>query len=270
MTSPTQTARTPAFDPGHFATALLDPDAPLPEGIIASHGITPSERFAVYRNNVVQGLITALEARFPIVRRVVGEEFFAAAARVHAMRNPPHSPIMALYGEDFPDFLASFAPCAELPYLADLARIETARTRAYHAADAEPLPAETFANLLAGDLAGLRMKLHPSLSIIASPHPVATIFAMNNGAQPFETFDALETWEGEELFVARVHDNVDVCLLPPGGADFLATLAARATLAEATEAGLGANPEFNLAVMLACLIRSGLVTELSSTPTSDL
>ena len=122
-----------------FALALRDPDLVLPQGVTAHNSDAPRERFAVYRNNVVVGLVGALEARFPATRKIVGEDFFKGAAKLFAATQPPRSPLMLFYGDAFPAFLADFEPAREVPYLADVARLEAARTRAYHAADAKPL-----------------------------------------------------------------------------------------------------------------------------------
>jgi len=64
-----------------FAQALLDADRPIPYGITAHNAAVPARRFAVYRNNVVAGLVKALKSRFAVVEKIVGEEFFAAMAR---------------------------------------------------------------------------------------------------------------------------------------------------------------------------------------------
>jgi len=95
-----------------FAEALRDPSKPLPMGLVSqnSHGL--EQRFAVYRNNVAIGLIEALEARFPVVRRLVGEEFFTAMARVFVQAHPPRSPLLMIYGDSFPQFIAGFGPAA--------------------------------------------------------------------------------------------------------------------------------------------------------------
>ena len=122
-----------------FATALLDADRPVPGAVTSHTARAPRKRFAVYRNNVIVGLVAALRTQFPATERIVGEDFFAAMARVYVVTEPPRSPILVAYGDGFPGFIASFAPAAELPYLADVARLEVARTRAYHAADAAPL-----------------------------------------------------------------------------------------------------------------------------------
>ena len=85
------------------------------------------------------GLVSALEARFPAIRKIVGEDFFKGAAKLFATTQPPRSPLMLFYGDAFPTFFADFEPAREVPYLADVARLEAARTRANHAADAKPL-----------------------------------------------------------------------------------------------------------------------------------
>ena len=251
------------FDEAAFAAALIDSSRPLPADILDAQGIPARERFAIYRNNVVQGLVAALETRFPAVRRVVGEEFFAAAARFYATKTPPASPFMAFYGDNFAEFLEKFEPCAELPYLPDLARLEAARTRAYHAEDATPLSAEDFAGLAPEDLMRLRLSLHPSVSIFASSFPVATIFAMNMGEAPLEE---IADWRGEEFVVARPVMTVEVHRLPEGGARFLARLTEGATLAEAAEAALAANPDFDPIPNLTHLIGGGLVTAIATQP----
>jgi hypothetical protein len=105
-----------------FAEALLDADRPVPGAVTSHTARTPQKRFAVYRNNVVTGLIAALRAQFPACERIVGEEFFAAMARVYIDTEPPRSPILVTYGDGFPAFVASFAPAADIEYLADVAR----------------------------------------------------------------------------------------------------------------------------------------------------
>lgn len=251
------------FDADAFASALLDPALSVPTDVVARGAIGAEARFAVYRNNVVQGLVAALETRFPAVRRVVGEAFFAETARLYALRTPPRSPIMTFYGDDFPTFLDSFGPCAELPYLVDLARLEAARTHAYHAADATPLEADAFAALSSAELMDLRIVLHSSVEILASAHPIATIFAMNLGNLPLEE---IADWQGEEVVIARPYATVEVRRLPQGGSVFLKCLEDSATLAEAADAAMSANPDFNLTENLTHLIGGALVTAIATRP----
>jgi hypothetical protein len=250
-----------------FATALLAPGRPAPASVMSSNS-APARRFAVYRNNVVVGLTMALQQRFPAVQRVVGTDFFAGMARAFVRRHPPCSPILMTYGDAFPPFIAKFAPAAELPYLADLARLEAARTRAYHAADAVPIDTCSFQGLHGETLAAVRIALHPSAEIVRSPHPIVTIWAMNAGErEPAPIAD----WRGEDALVARPALDVEVRMLPPGGAAFLLALAAGRALADSAEAAIAEIGDFDLATNLAGLIGSRLVVGLGGPkPSTDM
>ncbi|HEX9471881.1 MAG TPA: DNA-binding domain-containing protein [Bradyrhizobium sp.] len=242
-----------------FADALLNANRPIPCGIMAHNAAVPARRFGVYRNNVASGLVKALKSRFPVVEKIVGEEFFAAMARVFVIAQPPRSPLLATYGDDFPAFVAAFEPAREIPYLADAARLEAARTRAYHAADATPLGPGHFATLDSQALGDIRIEIHPSTEIVRSPFPIVTIWAMNSGEQELAP---IENWRGEDALVARPYLEVQVRALPQGGAAFLLALAAGRPLGAAAEAALADDPDFDLACNLAGLIGSGLVRDI--------
>jgi hypothetical protein len=247
-----------AFEPS-FAQALLDSTAPIPPGV-SQHDVWPvKRRFAVHRNNVIAGLIKAIEARFPAVEKIVGKDFFAAMARTFVVARPPRSPVLANFGDEFADFISTFEPACELPYLADVARLEAARTRAYHAADATPVGAAELARLESEALIGLRVQLHPSLEIVCSKHPIVTIWTMNCGERAPA---AIETWSPEDALIVRPHLEVEVRLLPPGGAAFLDALAQGQSLGEAADAAIAGSPEFDLTGNLAGLISFGLIRQI--------
>jgi hypothetical protein len=245
-----------------FARALLDPALPPPEGIAAPRD-AKQRRFDVYRNNVVVSLMNALRARFPAVERIVGEECFAGAARVFATLNPPRSKLMAAYGDDFPAFLSTFRPAAALTYLPDVARIEAARTRAWHAADADPLSPDSIAALSPETLFASRISLHPSVEILRSAHPAVTIWAMNAGELALGPVDFKRR---ENALIARPRDAVEVRTLPAGGAAFLVSLRRGQTLGDAAETCAAAHPDFDLSANLAGLIGGGLIAGLSPSP----
>lgn len=237
-----------------FAAALRDKSLPVPDGLVSHHADSLEDRFAVYRNNVVVGLIGALEARFPATRKIVGEQFFAWAARLFAAAHPPCSPLMILYGNEFPLFLAGLEPAREVPYLADVASLEAARTRAYHAADAEPLMAAALASIEPNQLALTCFTLHPSLEIVSSSYPIVTIWAMNSGEIDLAP---ITDWHGEDALIVRPWRDVEVRRLPAGSKTFLQNIAGGRPLGEAAELAHGANAGFDPAANLAALF-SGL------------
>jgi hypothetical protein len=243
-----------------FARALLDPERTVPDTLIAYTGQYPEKRFAVYRNNVVASLVNALRAKFPATERIVGVDFFAAMARVFVVAHPPRSKILHTYGEDFGDFIAGFTPAAQLPYLPDIARLEAARTRAYHAADAVPLGPQDLAAVDPERIGALRLSLHPALQVVRSAHPVVTIWAMNAGEAELGPVD-FDT--AEDALILRPGPAVTVRTLPPGGAAFVLALSTGLPLAEAASRALHDDARFDLTVNLAGLIGSGAVTAFS-------
>jgi hypothetical protein len=253
-------ATAPSWQAG-FGAALLDPDRPRPAGLRAWNGVAPVRRFAVHRNNVVAALVAALRASFPVVQRLVGDAFFDAAARLYACAHPPRSPVLAEYGDDFAAWLACFEPARALPYLPDMARLEHARARAFHAADAPALEAaEITAQLADPQLLPLaRPVLHPSCSVIVSPFDVPRLWAAHqaDGEVPPVDVDA----PAAALVLRDPHDDVLVVALPVEGGRFCqALLAGRslgAAMAAAGDAGAAAATRFDLSVVLSILIRHG-------------
>ncbi len=239
-----------------FSAALLDPALPVPPGLVGPDGEPSERRFAVYRNNVVAGLMEALKAAFPAVCRIVGDEFFGAMARSYVVFEPPASPILLDYGAGFPDFVAGFEPAATLPYLPDVARIERAWTEAYHAPESLPLQAPDFAVIDADRLAELHLSLHPSLRIVRSRLPALTIWRMNAADGVPGPVDLAAG--GEDTLVVRPAAEVEVRSMPPGGAPFVARLADGKSIAEAVTAALTAAPRFDLPGNLAGLIAAGV------------
>lgn len=241
-----------------FAQALLHADAPLPPGLTGAGGTADAARFAVYRNNVHVGLTRALAQRFGVTERLVGSEFFAGMARAYAQDRKPYSPLIIDYGDDFPDFIAGFGPAQALPYLPDVARLETAWTRAYHAADATPLALARLASLAPEALAGLALLPHPSATLLRSPHPVGAIWAAHQGTELAD----VEAWQPETVLVVRPEMAVNVHVLPARDGPFAARLFAGGTLGAAAEAALTEEPAFDFGAALVGLLSLGAFADI--------
>lgn len=244
-----------------FAEAILDAGRAMPPGLVGPDRIPSPRRFAVYRNNVVAGLIETLKDNYPAVCRIVGEDFFGAMAVPFVTAHPPRSPIMLGYGEDFAEFIERFAPAGSLPYLGDVARIERAWIEAYHAADAAPLAASDFLAIEQAKLGDVCLALHPSLRVTQSCFPALTIWRMNiAGGEPQPVdLDA----GGEDCLIVRPDAEVKVHLLPEGAAQFIAALAEGRPVVAAAIAALEITPHFALKDVLAGLLGAGAFTSWS-------
>lgn len=254
-------AAAPAADQAAFAAALLDPALPCPAGLRAWNGSDPSVRLAVYRNNVVSSLIDALAETFPVVQQLVGPEFFRAMAGVFVRSAPPRSRVLAHYGRGLPAFVEAFEPARSLPYLADMARLEFARVVAYHAADADPAGRDVVGLALgSGERIGeLQLALHPSLSVLASAHAVATLWAAHQTDGEIEPV-AIDTPES----AAVLRSGLDVLVLRPphGCVPLVQALRDGANLGQAASRAADAEPRFDLTATLSLLLNHGAVTSI--------
>jgi hypothetical protein len=131
---------------------------------------------AIYRNNCRGTLVNALRLSYPAVQRLVGTEFFEAAAREFIARRAPASAYLNDYGADFPRFLRGFPPAAGLAYLGDVAQLEWAVNRALHAPDLPGLDLARLAGLSESDLSRVRFGAHPGLSLLRLEFPADAIW----------------------------------------------------------------------------------------------
>ncbi len=246
----------PSATQAQFVRALRDASLPPPGGVAGRGGEVPSRRFSVYRNNVHVSLVEALAATYPVTARLVGDEFFQAMAREYVGRELPKTPVMLNYGESFADHVDGFGPARVVPCLGDVARLEWAWSRAYHAADAEPAAIGSLADIPPGRVAEVVLDLHPSLRLVSSPFPVLEIWRAN---QDGEAGTCGPAGEGGDVLVLRPREAVELRRLSPGAALFLRALRDGAPIGSAYRRACAGPEEFDLAVHLAALFRIGAV-----------
>lgn len=222
----------------------------VPPGLQAPDPADVPARMAVYRNNVAAGLGRALAAQYPAIERLVGPAFFAAAARVFAAEHPPRSPVLQAWGGGFAGWIEGFAPAQHLVWLGDVARLEWLRAEARCAADA--VPADP-ARLVAGDPAGLRLRLAPSVRAFASAHPAVAIWAAQ---QPGAGAGAITPGPSFALIGRRPDHGLVTLALSEAEHGVLLDLRAGARLG-----ALGADPTRVLTLLLTHGLIAGIETE---------
>jgi len=227
-----------------FVRALRDPDLPAPPA------------FAVYRNTVMKGCIDALQANYPAVAKLVGEEWFRATAAVYVRDHLPRTPILLEYGVGFADFLARFEPAAELPYLPAVARLDRFWTEAHAAADEPALDARALAGLDPEALASLRLRPHAAARWAWHELPAYTIWSRNRNEAMVAADEPDVDWRPEGVLIARPDDAVRWIGLDDAGCAFMDACAAGATLVEAARAV----PAGDLSGLLASLLDAGAFT----------
>lgn len=246
-----------------FARALLAADAGCAADVA---DLVRQPGFAVYRNTVMKGCVDALQANYPSVARLVGEEWFRAAAAIYARANLPRHPSLLEYGDDFPHFLCGFKPAAGLPYVGGVARLDRFWTEAHAARDQAPLGAAgaaALARLAPEQLARAVLQPHTSARWAwFAAHPVFTIWARNRGPGEFHDAPEIE-WRAEGALVVRPRGAVEWIGLDAAGCAFLDACAAGGTLSAAAAAALAADPRADLTGLIARLFDAGAFGRLS-------
>jgi hypothetical protein len=240
-----------------FAAALLaagDITDPAMQALIRQPA------FAVHRNTVMKGCIDALESNFPTVARLVGSEWFRAAAALHVTGEPPRDGRLMHYGDTFEAFLARFEPASGLVYLPGVARLDAMWWQAHVAADAEPLDAARLARGGPEALARRVARPHPAARWAwFADHPVFSIWRRNRSDDAGRAADDM-AWHGEGALITRPRDAVQAALLDEAGCAFLDACACGLPLADAAEQALRVDPAADLAALLESLLRAGALT----------
>src|SRR3569833_1194551 len=188
---------------------------------VATLGVDPGNlnaerRVAVYRNHHRISLAGALAANFPTVVKVLGEPAFEALALSFLAIDPPCDAVVAAYGSGFPAFLESDPRSQSLVYLGDVARLDWAQNLAERADDFPTFTAAHLAEMDAARLEALRLKRHPSLTVLRSPYPLLRIREVAAGREEGVSLDAggvdLMIWRKEYGVTKtphkhKTHDN---------------------------------------------------------------
>lgn len=246
-----------------FARAMLD-GAPA-ELLAAIEGDSAEAKRQVdlYRRAVHFAIARALRAAHPVVLRLVGDAFFDEAARCHAVASPPAAGDLNRYGAGFADFLAAYGPASDLPWLADVARLEWACHEASMAGDGEPLDFEALARVPLEAQGRLRFSFHPSVGVVRSAWPILAIWEAN---QP-DRDGTPDRDAGEDMvLVWRESGLVRAVALAPREAAFVEALLAGLGLDEAA-----GEPDWDLPLFLEQLASHGVLggfrTEIPGEPT---
>jgi hypothetical protein len=238
-----------------FARALLEPEADADDAS-AVGALLRQPGFAVYRNTVLKGCIDALRANYPAVARLVGEEWFLAAASIYARANLPTQPMLLRYGEGFASFLATFEPAAELPYLPGVARLDRFWTEAHMARDEAPVDPQEIAGFDAVRLQRLVLRPHASARWAwFDGQPIFTIWQRNRASGPID--ESPIEWRGEGALVLRPRDAVQWIGIDAAGCGFLDACAEQRPLTEAGATALAVNPDADLAALATQLFAAG-------------
>ena len=173
--------------------------------------------FDLYRNTLAKGCGRPA-GQLPAVERLVGVDWFGAAAALYARQSPPTSVQLLEYGQGFADFLDAFEPARELPYLGAVARLDRLWVEVFAAAERPSLALGDIAGLAPEALGELCLHPRPALRWFwCADMPAYSIWRHQREERPLP--DTLK-WRGEGALLGRSSGQVTWQALGPGGYAF--------------------------------------------------
>lgn len=249
---------------GAFAAALArDGDPVTSTALFRGPPDRVSAGLATYRGNIQGNCVQALRSAYPIVGKIVGDEFLEATAREYFRAHPSVSANLNQYGEHLPEFLEDFPHAADLPYLPDVARMEWLAHRAYYSQDAVPFDGASLAGTPPERHHRLRPRLAPACALLESAWPLGRIWDIHQ--DDYDGAFEIDLDSGpDRVLVYRPRWRAWVLSLSCGDFRFLEWSARGHSLGEALEAALGDDPHFDPSAALARWISAGVITSLDT------
>lgn len=214
--------------------------------------------FAVYRNTWRKALREALQANYPVVAALIGEDAFCRLASDYIGKAAARSPILSDYGAGLDETIAAGPLDEALPYLADMARLERLVARARNAAGASPVGPDFFRALAPDRAEHVRLEPLPSAHLAQFPSPVVTIWHAHQG--PARPQPLSPDWRTEQALIVQRGRAVAVDPIDRTSFDFAAMLIAGHPLGTAATETIARHPDADIAAILTRIAQSGAFT----------
>lgn len=209
----------------------------------------PSWRsLALYRRLMRNNYVQALTITYPVLRRLIGDDYFRVFARGYLKRYPSTSGDLFAYGQHFPLFLRQLNSSR---LLVELAHLEWVCHELHQAAD-NPLPFQEWGQALATvDPSTVTFRLNPAVRLLRCALPVHRVWHALQPEAGGEGIDGLHL-DPEEggLLVTRGGGKIHVRSLSSKQWWLLQAVRDRKTVAEVECMAREFIPEIDLAQFL--------------------
>jgi Putative DNA-binding domain len=242
----------------------LGESAAVPSGWVVADGLSAARRLGVYRNNAQIGFAHAMQATFPVLVRLSGEDWFNQTALCYQRAHPSCSGDLSEVGSVFAAFLTATLRGGDYEYFADVARLEWAYSEMLNKRAAGPVNFEGLDGFSDEDYGVLCFLINPTMCLIESPYPLFAIWTANQCGVELPPIVNLNEG-GSLILLIRRADRIEVQELAPHVFALLRAFAAGATVRAGVDSVLEIMGEFDLADALGQLIGLGALIGLKST-----
>ena len=248
-----------------FSQALFDArKEPQALPLFKGDGQLTGPRFALYRGNLTGNWNKALGNAYPVLKELVGDEFFGGLARAYGKSYPSDNGDLNMFGAHFAHFLQDFEHVAGYPYFPDMARLEWALHRAHYAAEGNRVGAQDLAKFSPQHLDSARFALRPACSLMRSDWAVVDVWQAHQPGMDSAFPDELAS--ASYGLIVRPHWKTDLLALTPAAYAVLSALVGGETLGEGLDAGLAIDADFDFASNLQKWLQLGIFADTIVAP----
>ncbi|MDY6994485.1 MAG: DNA-binding domain-containing protein [Pseudomonadota bacterium] len=230
--------------------------------IRAPQTLTPQAGLAIYRDSVLGKLTRSLKSIYPVCYRLVGETFFNATAHTFIHRYPSLSPDLGSYGQQFPEFLSQFEPAAQLPYLADVARLEWYWHQVFHDQSAHRLNFSALAEIPQEKWGKITFYLPQNSVLLHSAYPIHHIWQINQ--EDYIGDETVDLDEGEvNILLWRQGFEMRIDLPTPEEWQLLKAFETEERFEIICQALAATAPQLDVSVLLPLLVQRGWIADFA-------
>jgi hypothetical protein len=230
---------------------------------IRGTGLSGARRLGIYQHSVSNGLSDALGGVFEVVKKLVGDKFFAHVAESYVRGHPSISGNVHDFGDAFPKYLETFLGLEALPYLPDVARLEWAYHAAFHSPMGDMLNINKLAQMPETQYDQLTLTLSPTCHLLQSNFPVLRIWQVNQDAACNDESKGDEVVNLEEggvkLAIVREGKHVMFHSLKPAAFAMLEAIADGKTFNVSCEMAFDIDPECDVSKILQDAVTNRIV-----------
>jgi len=216
---------------------------------------------SIYRNTSLKGALDALADNYPTVATIVGHEVFVRLALAFVGEHPPGSPVLAVYGVGFADWLEHQPIMGDLPYLSGVALIDRLRTETSMAPDADLLDPARLAGWDVEKWSRSAAPLHPATRFGWFTVPAPSIWLAH--LDP-DTAEIAPEWRAEGILLTRVDHEIVARRIGAAEHRILSGLRLGETIGEAAAATAKLYPHIDIATAFRTVLESGALSSLRS------
>jgi hypothetical protein len=196
--------------------------------VLGDDRLSSEARVDIYANMYFYRILDALKEDFPATLAVLGDDNFHNLVTGYLLEHPPTDPSITHCGSHLAEYLHDHPMREDVPYIADLAKLERATVEVFLGPDAPALDPDALRTIAVEDWPSMKLKLHPSAQILALDWQVSDLVHGVEDNRPWNLPNQVAT----RVLVWRANAGVAHRDLDPTEANALEAAAHSATFAE--------------------------------------